>query len=185
MNKDHAKPIWRENKSAGLRLFLSRLQKSSKSKIIDTGFLSGENIQFLSSLGFKVYADTLVESLFDGKIDYEDEQFDGILLWEAVDKIAYQQAQLLLEEVERILKPGGVVFMVTSSPGKKAPEGAMRFRIKGKDCFEHTFKDDLLLLKHHHTNRELMKLLERFNILCFNLLKTGNREVVFEKPESK
>ncbi|MEW5806357.1 MAG: class I SAM-dependent methyltransferase [Acidobacteriota bacterium] len=175
--------LWIENKSTGLSLFLARILKALKPVVLDAGLLSGPNIQFLSSLGCKVYADDILESTFTGALDYDQELFDGIMLWEAMDRIDHSQAERFLEEIERILKAGGVAFMITSSQNKIKPEGARKFRIRQKNVFEHSSCSEMLIKKHYYTNRDLMKLFERFKILCFNLLKTGEREIVIEKTK--
>jgi len=176
--------IWIENRSAGLKLFLSLLKKSKKPVVLDAGMLSGANIEFLSSFGCKVYTEDIAGPSFDGNLEYEKEQFDGIILWESADKLNPAQAESFFDEIERILRPGGIVFMVTSSQKKTRPEGSLRFRIRTDESFEHSFSDETLVHKHYYTNRELMKMLERFKTCCFNLLKTGNREIVFGRVES-
>lgn len=172
---------WIACRSSGLEILFSRLLKSEKPILLDIGAVSGSSIQYLASLGCKVYADDILDLGFSGNLPYESLFFDGILVWEAVDLLDFSTAEKFMDEVERVLKPGGVAFLVTSLRRKDRTEGALKFRINDRDAFEYSYHEDMILKKYFYSNRDLMKVLSRFEIISFNLLKTGEREIVIQK----
>lgn len=171
---------WKICKSSGLEVLFSQLLKTKKPNLLDIGAVSGSSIQYLATLGCRVYADDILELGFSGRLPYESKFFHGILVWEAIDMLDIRGAEKFLKEVKRVLKLGGVAFLVSASRKKDQTERAMQFRIKNRDAFEYTFQEDILLKKYLRSNRDLMKMLHHFQILAFNLLKTGEREIVIK-----
>jgi hypothetical protein len=176
---------WTICKSSGLEIVFSQLLKSEKPNLLDIGAVSGSSIQYLASLGCRVYADNILELGFSGRLPYESQFFHGILIWEAADMLDTATAEKFLKEVKRVLKLGGVAFLISASRKKDQTEKAMQFKIKKRDTFEYSFQEDILLKKYFHSNRDLMKMLHHFQILTFNLLKTGKREIVIKKEKGK
>ncbi len=175
---------WTACRSNGLEALFSKLLESEKPNLLDIGALSGSSIQYLASLGCRVFADNILELGFGGRLPYEPQFFHGILIWEAIDMLDSTTAEDFLKEVKRVLKPGGVAFLISSQRKKNQTERALRFRMKKQDTFEYSYQEDIILKKYFYSNRDLMKMLHHFQILTFNLLKKGEREIVIRKEES-
>ncbi len=176
---------WTICRSSGLEVLFSQLLRTKKPNLLDIGAVSGSSIQYLASLGCRVYADNILELGFSGRLPYESRFFHGILVWEAVDMLDTRGAEKFLKEVKRVLTSGGVAFLVSASRKKDQTERALQFRIKKQDAFEYAFQEDIFLKKYFRSNRDLMKILHHFQILAFNLLKTGEREIVIKTGKDK
>ncbi len=180
-SKESSSENWTACKSSGLEVFFSRLLRAGKPIILDIGAVSGSSIQYMASLGCKVYADNIFEMGFTGKLPYESLFFNGVLAWESIDMLDFPTAEEFLGEVKRVLKPDGVAFFVASSREKDRAEGTLKFRIKNQATFEYAYHEDILLKKNFYSNRDLMKIVSGFEMISFNLLKKGGREIVVRK----
>lgn len=167
--------------SKGLDILFLKLLRLEKPSILDIGAISGSSLQYMASLGFKVYADNILELGFTGALPYKSFFFDGVLIWEAIVMFDRSAVKKFLEEIDRILKPGGLGFLVLPSGEKGAIEQVSKFRIKKRNIFEYSPREEILLKKYNYSNRDLTNILKRFEIINFSLLKTGGREILIQK----
>ncbi|MBP7652084.1 class I SAM-dependent methyltransferase [Candidatus Dependentiae bacterium] len=119
-----------------VRLFSSKEPDipAPPAKILDHGFGSGNNIKFLLEKGYQVFGAEISKSAVE-KLDkefnenrktvdlkeingyempYEDNFFDIVLSWNALHYNAtIENAQMVNQELYRVLKPGGVYILST------------------------------------------------------------------------
>ena len=111
--------------SRGLEQFFGSFRDQAGLSILDLGGARQENINFITSLGHKFYSEDFLrifqesfgEDVADqanpGRIDYflrrsldyEDEQFDGLLAWDALEYMEPALLSSTAERLFRILKP--------------------------------------------------------------------------------
>jgi hypothetical protein len=125
-----------------------RLQAEPGLRIIDTGYTSPANINYLTSLGHSVFMADLdfdactgdwrtgtdedgnptwnVEGCLDHSLNFSGRTFDVVLLWTALDYLPQPFLTPLVERLRAAMNPGGQVlaFFHTRTQG----EDVVRFR---------------------------------------------------------
>ena len=111
---------------------VSFLRKHKVKKILDLGCGTGRHVIYLSKLGFDVYGIDIAEegikiarewlngeglsanlevgSIYK-KLPYKDNFFDAIVSTQTIHHERIENIRKAIGEVERVLKPGGLIFM--------------------------------------------------------------------------
>jgi len=187
--------------SRGLDQFFSSFRDQTGLSILDLGGACQENINFITSLGHKFYSEdflrifqeTFGEEIADqsnpGRIDYflrlsleyPDEQFDGVLAWDALE---YMEPALLLATADRllrILKPKGYLLAFFRSAERKQMVPCCTFRIQDLRTLEVRRHGERAASQQLFNNRGLEKLFQRFESVKFFLARDSLREVIVRK----
>jgi hypothetical protein len=168
--------------------------------ILDCAAANQEDIDFLSNLGHKIYAQDLVRSMDEafgmdlidqadsGRIDYflrqnfdyPPETFDGVLLW---DSLQFMCPALLNEVVDRLLtvmKPKAylLAFFTAQERATQAPSYA--FRIVDNRTIS-LVNRGIRPVGQVFNNRNLEKLFGRFDSVKFFLTRESLREVIVRR----
>jgi hypothetical protein len=180
-----------------LRKFLATLSVRESPTLMDLAPVAGSNLNFFGEhLGCKVliediYADVerhareqklpdLAEFL-SGRFKQPDASVDGILCWDLMDYLDRPAAQVLAEQLTRILKPDGALLAFF---GTAAARDAHYTR--------YIVVDDVNL-KHRPypatrgrqailANRDIIRLFDRLRVSDSFLLQNNLREILFRKP---
>jgi hypothetical protein len=187
--------------SRGLEQFFAYLRDQAGLSILDLAGASQQNINFITNLGHRLYSEDFVRTLDDvfgdedtgdqanqGRIDqflrqtlnFENEQFDGVLVW---DVLQYMKPPLLaatLERLRTIVRPHSYLLAYFHSDEKAQQLPFYSFRIKDQQT---------LLLAQRGTrkpsqifnNRSLEKLFQKFESVKFFLTKEQLREVIVRR----
>ena len=179
------------------RKFLSCLTSRESPVLLDLGPVVGSNISFFGEqLGCKIFVEDLFADLdrhvragnVDGFIEMLRHRFpqetgsvDGILCWDLVDYLDRASAQLLADQLTRILRPDGALlgFFATSQTSDArytkyviADEGNLRHRnYPAARC-----RQTILL------NRDIIRLFPVLRVSDSFLLQNNLREILFRKP---
>lgn len=120
-----------------VRIVHRLLDRQKHRKILDYGFGSGSNMIHLLKKGFELSgvevsgnAVVQVESRLkdlklsadlrktvDGKIPFEDSQFDVVLAWLVLYYNDWDSSRQAMSEIHRVLKPGGIFLGTMAAPG--------------------------------------------------------------------
>jgi len=141
--------------------YIPGLKKDYKGKkVLDIGFGHGNNLLFLQTLGFEIFGIEVQKEICglvmdrlksydiasdlrygtNQKIPFDDNMFDALVSW---DVLHYEgndaNYHLALKEYQRVLKPGGRLFLSTVAPKSSVLRNA---KILEPHCYQLTREDD-------------------------------------------
>jgi len=126
-----------------LKLFIEDIERRPQGQVLDVGPACQENIMLFGSRVTRLYVCDLFFPLMkclDEKqaisriwkhLDYSPESFDGILLWDLVNRLDTREVPTLARLCQKILKPGGTVVVVV--PGERAVSSMVNNFVIGRD----------------------------------------------------
>ena len=175
-----------------LRLFVEGLERRQEGEVLDVGPVCGSNITFFAQRVKKLYVCDMFLLLDRNRrnglafnrvwqhLDYPPRSFDGILLWDLVDRLDDTEVGRLVELYENMLRPDGIVMGIVL--GKQAIPQAVNSFVIG-DGFR------LSLRPQHHLNlpfylrqnREVLALLAPFRPVKSFIYRNGIREFLFQR----
>jgi hypothetical protein len=180
-----------------LRKFLTLLTSAESPVLLDLGPVVGSNVSFFGEqLGCKIYVEDVFADLerhlrsdkaeelpaFLGKrFPHADASVDGVLCWDIIDYLDRASAQVLAEQVTRLLRPGGALlgFFGTAQPRDTrytkyivVDEVNLKYRsypaARGRQA----------ILQ----NRDILRLFPDLRVSDSFLLQNNVREILFRKP---
>ena len=164
-----------------------------KVQVLDVGPVCGDNINFLARRVKRLYLCDmffrLVQESRSGApskgawrhLDYLPGSFDGILLWDLVDRLDDHQAGELVERCYSMVMPGGMV-MILSLGEQVSPTVVKSFVIKEGFRLCLRSKNHLDLPFHSRRNREVLDMLAPFFLIRSFIYRNGTREFLFQRP---
>jgi hypothetical protein len=187
--------------SHGLEQFFAYIRDRSGLSILDLGETTQANVQFITSLGHKVYSEdflrgldtafgpddpaeqshpTSIDLFLRQNLDYDPGQFDGVLVWDVLQYLAPPLLAAVLERLQRIVKPSTYLLSMFHSQERRGNLPLYTFRI-------HDAKTLLLTARgvrqpmQTFNNRTLEKLFHNFDSLKFFLTREQLREVIVKR----
>lgn len=122
---------------------------SKGAKVLDAGCAAGRDSLYLIEDGFKVVGIDISEKLLNmakanvkgaeflqmdiGKLSFDDESFDGIWCFDSFAHVSAKEADNVLKGFARVLKPGGILFLV--APSGKGEGEEERKELMGEKVF--------------------------------------------------
>ena len=191
--KDHThEPELKDYTSNALRLFIKGLEEMRAGQILDVGPVCNENINFLAQRVRRLYiCDMFIrldrvkrEELLLQKVwrhlDYPPESFDGMLLWDLVDRLDDREVGRLKEHCHRMVRKNGMVVAIALSKHEITPV-ANSFVIG--DDYQLSLRPQLHLdlPLHIRQTREVLKLLSPFSTVKSFIYRNGIREFLFRR----
>lgn len=179
--------------SRGLQFFMDQLFWIRNSQILDTGPICGNNITFLAERCRRLYVFDLFRDLLKKladqmiaggedlwkSIDYGQALFEGIILWHLGDHLTDQSFDRIARLCHVMLKPEGLLAIYACD---KPVMGVIHgFRILQNSTLQPYSSSHPALPLVHRSNRELIGMLDRFNLLRSFIYRNGVREFVFRK----
>ena len=187
--------------SRGLEQFFSYHRGQVGLSILDFAGASQQNINFITNLGHRLYSEDFIRTLDDvfgdadpndqanqGLIDqflrqtlnFEPEQFDGVLVWDVLQYLTPALLTPTLEKLATIVRPQGYLLAYFHSDEKARQVPYYSFRIKDQQN---------LVLAQRGTrkpaqifnNRSLEKLFQKFDSVKFFLTREQLREVIVRR----
>jgi hypothetical protein len=196
-------PSSRVHSTNNLKRLLQILLGIPKPHILDLGRLSGPNIGWLVQRGFKVYVDDRITALKPAPVpvslahqkktekklpppppfeplDYGSDFFHAILCWDLFDYIVLKQAQEVIDDSIKILKPKGLLLAFFNfDRSSSAPP--TRYHIVKEDQLDYEPLPTGPFPRQIYENREIKELFSKFDTLNSCFLKNQMRELLVQK----
>jgi len=180
-----------------LKKFLASLTSRTSPVLLDLGPVVGSNVSFFGEqLGCKIFVEDVFTDLDrhvrEGKLDafpaflkkrftQKTGTFDGILCWDLIDYLDKKSAQVVADELTRILRPDGALlgFFGTAQTRDArytkfiiVDDVNLRYR-----QYPAARARQVILL-----NRDITRLFAELRVSDSFLLKNNFREILFRKP---
>ncbi len=179
------------------KIFIEEISSCVKPSILDIGCICDTNIEFLASIGCKVFVDdildlnvriskktqqlTIDQTL--GEIDYPETSFDGILCWDVFDQLEIENANALASKLRQLVKKGGIIYTLfrpENSP-VSASSNIIRYSILSPTELRYEPISLQTPKQKMYHNRDILALFERFSFSNSYILTNGWREVIVRK----
>ena len=186
-------------RSTGFNQFTRAILRPDGQKVLDLGSTSFNNINFITGLGHKAYNEDVlaaanasrlaipgpeegstmvdVERFLAEDLQYEQESFDAVLMWDVCDYLPEPLVKPIVERIYRITKPRGALlaFFHAREAGPEAPY--YRYHIKDENSLE-LQRGPHFKLQRAFQNRHVENLFRDYNSIKFFLGKENIREVL-------
>jgi len=185
------------SRSTTLATFLTLLCARPEAEVVDLGSVVGANITFLGDrIGCKIHVEDLyadldrharqdgldqVAAFLKSRFSHLDESIDAILCWDVFDYLDRAAARVLAGESMRMLRPGGILLAFFGGGGSSDLRYT-RYCIVDEAHLCHKFHAAACHRRLVLQNREILNLFGKFAVLDSVLLKSGVRELLFQKP---
>lgn len=189
--------------SNGLDQFCSTLEERPGLSILDLAGASQSTISFITDYGHRLYSDDFVHQLdqcfgepggfyenqsnpllasrfLDAAMDFDDQSFDGALVWDSLQFLTPALLQTVVGRLHRILRPGSSLFAIFHADERVDEIPTWSYRIQDRRT---------VLLAHRaqrrpaqvFNNRNLEKLFQDFESVKFFLTRDHLREVLVRR----
>ena len=197
--KDKERLVQRQ--SRGLEQFFSYIRDQVGLSILDLSGANQDNVNFITNHGHKLYSEDfmrgLAEAFGDGNaedqanpgridyflkqnLDYEEGQFDGVLVWDALEYMSPPLLAATVERLYRIVRPSSylLAFFHVEDKGQTLPRYS--FRIHDFKTLTVTEKGERKPMARFN-NRSLEKIFGKFESVKFFLTREQLREVIIKR----
>jgi hypothetical protein len=186
--------------SRGLEQFFFNIRDVVGLSVLDLAGANQENINFLISLGHKVYSQDLVRSLNEAfgvdpaeqtnasrieyflgqNFDYPPETFEGVLLWDSLQFMGPALLNATVERLHKVMRPKSylLAFFTASERATEVPSNA--FRILDNKTIQLSERG-MRPAGQVFNNRNLEKLFGKFESVKFFLTRDNLREVIVRR----
>lgn len=185
------------SRSTTLATFLTLLCARPAAEVVDLGSVVGGNITFLGDrIGCKIHVEDLyadldrharqdkldqVAAFLTSRFSHLNESIDAILCWDVFDYLDQAAAYVLAEESMRMLRPGGILLAFFGGGGSSDLRYT-RYCIVDESHLRHTLHAAACARRLVLQNRDILNLFGKLAVLDSILLKSGVRELLFQKP---
>jgi len=177
--------------------------------VLDLGILCGGNIAFLGARGCRVSVESLPvpgkaaapappvgpqrgpHRIEEGAhpaprvplspLNYPPGSFSGVLAWDSIARLPYEEAIGFAETLRKLLLDGGAVLAYFPGPTVSSASISGRYRIVDEEKLTLELSAGRSLPGSQYQNREIYALFSRFSVVRLAQLKTGTREVLVVK----
>ena len=171
---------------------LARVFREPKAEILSLGPLCGESVVYLATRGARVHAEDFepppctpprqpgevpVEKV-PIRFDHPYGKFHLVLAWELTDFVPPERLADYGEELLRVTRDGGWLFLFSHARPLSSSEPLTRYRLLADDRVVREVCD---LPRHHrwvHPNREIERALTGFSVQGIQLQRTQMREIL-------
>lgn len=165
--------------SGGWATLRKRLQAEQGLRVIDVGFTSPSNINYLTSLGHSVYMADLVhdawngdwkkgadedgnpiwnvDGFLDSALNFSDKKFDIVLLWTTLDYLPEAFVNPVVDRLHDSMIPGGQVLSLFHTRTQGEDTVHCRFHVTPTDEVEVQLSEQFPIQR-AFTNRSIEKL---------------------------
>jgi hypothetical protein len=184
--------------SRGLEEFFSHIHGQSGLTLLDLGGASQQNVTFITDLGHRFYSEDFLQILGEASgadgvadqsnpgrieyflrqtLDYPEQHFDGVLLWDVLEYLAPAMLAAVVERLHKIVRPGSCMLAFFHADDKLDAVPYYGFRILDVKTLQ-VAQQGTRRPAQLFNNRSLEKLFSRSESVKFFLTKDRLREVV-------
>jgi hypothetical protein len=184
--------------SRGLEEFFNNIRGQSGLHLLDLGGATQQNVTFITNLGHRLCTEDFLRILGDvfgtedtvdqsnpGRmdfflrqaLDYPDEQFDGVLLWDVLEYLEPTLLNAVIDRLRRMVRPRSYMLAVFHSDDKLQAAPFYSFRIQEVNTLQVT-RQGVRRPAQLYNNRSLEKLFGGFDSVKFFLTRERLREVI-------
>lgn len=198
--KPARKEVQSTRQSRGLEQFFFNLHGQVGLSILDLAGASQQNIDFLTSLGHKVYSANVgysmeecfgsdpsgqtnpgrIEYFLRSNFDYPSQTFDGVLMWDAMQFMGPALLNATVERLADIMRPKSYLLAFFTVNDKVQEVTSYSFRIQDDKTLLVTDRG-MRSTGHVFNNRSLEKLFGKFESVKFFLTRDNLREVIVRR----
>ena len=195
-----AEPVF-SRPSRGLEEFFSHIRDETGLTILDLGGATQANVEFITNLGHRLYSVDFLRGMSEtfgsgdmaeqsnpGRIDYflrenldyPESQFDGVLVWDALEYMAAPLLAAVIDRLHRVVKPKGYLLAIFHNDLRRQSVPYYSFRIQTANSvqvLQHGNRQPAQLFN----NRSLERLFQRFESVKFFLTRDHLREVILKR----
>jgi hypothetical protein len=195
----NAQPTQTRN-SNGLDQFFSSLQGRDNLSILDFSGASQANVSFITNLGHRIYSEDVltsieevfgfdiekqsnpvrVEMFLNQVLDFPEEHFDGMLVWDTLQFLSSNAAQATVDRMSRVLRPNAYALAFFNADEKATSTPAFQYRISDTKNLQLTPRSTPSPA-HFYNNRSIEKLFSNYGSLKFFLTRANLREVIAKR----
>lgn len=189
--------------SNGLDQFFGSLQERENLTILDLSGASQANISFITNLGHRIYTDDIqrtfeetfgigpesadnqsdpvkVKAFLSQTLDFPEANFDGALLWDALQFLGPSLLQETIERLFRMMRPQASLFAFFNAEDKQTAVQTYSYRILDSKTLTLIPRGERGAPPFFN-NRALEKLFQNFYSVKFFLTRDHLREVLVKR----
>jgi hypothetical protein len=190
-----------QRQSRGLEQFFSYIRDQVGLSILDLSGANQENVNFITNLGHKLYSEDImrglehsfgdespaeqanpgrIEFFLKENLDYEEGQFDGVLVWDVLEYMAPPLLAATIDRLCRIVRPKSYLLAFFHVEEKMSAVPRYSFRIHDFNSLVFVEKGQRMPVQLFN-NRSLEKLFGKFESVKFFLTRERLREVIVKR----
>jgi ubiquinone/menaquinone biosynthesis C-methylase UbiE len=195
--------------SHGLDQFCASLEERPGMSILDFAGASQATVSFVTNYGHRLYSDDFVHQLdqafgttragfqnedffenqanpllvsdfLSGALNFEDESFDGALLWDSLQFLASPLLQTVVAKLHRILRPGASLLALFHTEERIETIPTYTYRVHDHRTIQMLSRSQRRPAQIFN-NRSLEKLFQDFHSVKFFLTRDRLREVIVKR----
>jgi ubiquinone/menaquinone biosynthesis C-methylase UbiE len=195
--------------SHGLDQFCASLEERPGMSILDFAGASQATVSFVTNYGHRLYSDDFVHQLdqafrpagtgaasqdffenqanpllvadfFAAALNFEDQSFDGALVWDSLQFLAAPLLQAVVAKLHRMLRPGASLLALFHTEERIESIPTYAYRIQDHRTIQMTSRSQRRPAQIFN-NRNLEKLFEEFHSVKFFLTRDRLREVIVKR----
>src|SRR5579884_2759164 len=186
--------------SSGLEQFFAYLHQRENLSILDLSGASQANVTFITNLGHRLYSEDAlttmnevfgsdpetqsnpvrIEMFLKQVLDFNDEQFDGALVWDLLQFLSPEALQATVDRLYRVLKPHSYVLAFFNANEKATKIPAYYYRIAESKSILLSPRGERPATQFFN-NRAIEKLFQRYESIKFFLTRDSLREVIAKR----
>ena len=185
-------------RSTGFAEFTRALPGYSNLSVLDLGPTSSANIAFLTGFGGRVHNEDILrasqdnsykrrqengtdlldpDQFFADNLNYPEQSFDAILCWDIPDFLHESLVKPMVDRIQRILKPGGILLAFFHTKDAGPDSCYCRYHIVSGEVLDLESRSEFRLQRVFN-NRHIENLFKGFSSLKFFLARDNIREVL-------
>jgi hypothetical protein len=188
--------------SSGLEQFFNHIRGETGLRLLDLSGASQANIGFITSQGYRLYSEDLMQSLdaaFGGDDFYDnqssaersgaflvqslafpDQHFDGALVWDVLEFLAPPLLKIVVERLQRVLKPGSYLLAIFHAEERAGAVSTCSYRIGDAKTLLISPRG-MREPAQFFNNRAVENLFKEFETVKFFLTRDHLREVIVKR----